>query len=264
MAYIFPSTSAGGRRVAFTRSRGRLGCNGCRSGLGAVPTNTLMPYRTTPLRVTPTPSLPVGSWGGIAPTAGPIYPGSNYGNSGQQGNRQARRTQQQQQNNTLVNTTGAPSTIKNYDPQGNPVYSVPPPGQQVTGYDASGNPLYGASSGSVPASSLSQTSAITGYDAAGTPIYSSTPPGQTIVSYDAYGNPIYSGSAASSSLLTAAQAQAAAAAAAPVADSMPAESSYQSVLDWLSEQTLISGMPNWGIVAGVGLAVVFLQSRGKR
>lgn len=261
MPYIFPSTPAGGRRVAFARSRGRLGCASCRTGLGAQITNTLMQQRTMPLRVTPT--SPAGSlWGSNPVISGPYYGGSNA-NATQQSNRQTRRTQRQQVANTNVNTTGAPSTIKNYDAQGNPVYSVPPPGQQVTGYDASGNPLYGASSGSVPASSLLPTSAITGYDAAGTPIYSSTPPGQTIVSYDAYGNPIYSGSAASSSLLTAAQAQAAAAAA-PTADSMPAESSYQSVLDWLSEQTLISGMPNWGIVAGVGLAVVFLQSRGKR
>lgn len=258
MPYIFPSTPAGGRRVAFTRSRGRLGCNRCSNGLGAQITNTLMRQRTMPARVVPTPASGPGSlWGNNPITAGPFNAGTAATN------RQAWRTQQRQQNNTLVNTTGAPSTIKNYDAQGNPVYSVPPPGQQVTGYDASGNPLYGASSGSVPASSLLQTSAITGYDAAGTPIYSSAPPGQTIVSYDAYGNPIYSGSAASSSLLTAAQAQAAAAAAAPTADSMPAESSYQSVLDWLSEQTLISGVPNWGIVAGVGLAVVFMQSRAR-
>jgi hypothetical protein len=213
-----------------------------------------------PLRVSPTPSAPAGSfWGNNPITSGPY----NGGSSTQQSSGQSWRTQRQQLNNTLVNTTGAPSTIKNYDAEGNPVYAVPPPGQQVTGYDASGNPLYGTSSGSVPASSLLQTSAITGYDGAGTPIYSSAPPGQTIVSYDAYGNPIYSGSAASSSLLTAEQAQAAAAAA-PVASAMPAVSSYQSVLDWLSESTLISSLPNWGVVAGMGLAVVFMQSRGKR
>jgi hypothetical protein len=265
MAYVFPSTPAGGRRVAFARGRGRLGCGTCRSGLGLAITNTLMPQRTMPLRVTPT-SSPVGSVWGNNPTvnnpatSSPRYSGSSYGSSGAAStNRQARRTQRQQQSNTLVNTSGAPSTISSYDKYGNPIYSVPPPGQQVTGYDAAGNPLYGTSSGSVQSTSLSQTSAIVGYDAAGNPIYSSAPPGQTIVSYDSYGNPIYSGSAANASLLTAAQSQAAAAAQ-PVT-AATSESDYQSVLDWFSESTLISGFPNWGVAAAVIGGFMLLQSR---
>lgn len=41
-------------------------------------------------------------------------------------------------------------------------------------------------------------------------------------------------------------------------------SGYQSVLDWLSQQTLISGIPNWGIVAAAGAAVLLLKNRGGR
>lgn len=33
----------------------------------------------------------------------------------------------------------------------------------------------------------------------------------------------------------------------------PAESSYQQVLDWLKEETLISGVPNWLIAVGAGV-----------
>ena len=39
-------------------------------------------------------------------------------------------------------------------------------------------------------------------------------------------------------------------------------SSYQSILDWLSQQTLISGIPNWGIVAAAGAGVLLLKNRG--
>jgi len=248
MAYLFPST---GRAIPKFRPR-RLGCGSCQTGLGAiaVPLNTT---RSRAPRVTSAGRFPI--------TSSPIVvgtfratPQTNPSNT----TRPARRGRQRQASNVNVNTTGAPSTIKNYDAYGNPVYSVPPPGQQVTGFDAAGTPLYGASSGSVPSNLLSQTSAITSYDPAGTPIYSAAPPGQTIVSYDAYGNPIYSGSAAASSLLTSAAAATPAAAAAPAA-----ESDYQSILDWLSEETLAPslGIPNWGVGAIIVGGFLLLQSK---
>lgn len=39
---------------------------------------------------------------------------------------------------------------------------------------------------------------------------------------------------------------------------------YQSVLDWLSEQTLITGFPNWGVVAVAGFGALWIMNRGKR
>jgi hypothetical protein len=254
MPYVVPRAS--GRSP-------RLGCGPCSTGLGALPVmrNTLRLVNNRPARIGP-PSSPISPvWGGNPPTVGPFYTepataasnGYNSGSSIQQANRRARRTQRQQQSNTKVNTTGAPSTIQSYDKYGNPIYTVPPPNQPVTGYDAAGNPLYAASSGSQPAGL--QTSAITAYDAAGTPIYNTPPPGQTVVGVDSYGNPIYSGSAAASSLLTSS------AAAVPAAAVPATESSYQSVLDWLSESTLISGLPNWGVAAGIAAAIMLIQSR---
>jgi len=211
-----------------------LGCGSCSTGLGAVPvmSNTLRLVNNRPARSAPFYTRP-----GTAS-------GSGYSNT----NRRARRLQ----SNANVNTTGVPSTIQSYDKYGNPIYTVPPPNQPVTSYDAAGNPLYAASSGSQPAGL--QTSAITAYDAAGTPIYNTPPAGQTVVGVDSYGNPIYSGSAAASSLLTSS------AAAVPTA-AVPAESSYQSVLDWLSESTLISGLPNWGVAAGIAAGILLIQSR---
>lgn len=38
----------------------------------------------------------------------------------------------------------------------------------------------------------------------------------------------------------------------------------QSLLDWLSESTLITGMPNWVIAAGGGIAALWLMNRGKK
>jgi hypothetical protein len=39
----------------------------------------------------------------------------------------------------------------------------------------------------------------------------------------------------------------------------PATSDYQSVLDWLGQSTLISGIPNWGIALGAGLLVAHVM-----
>lgn len=47
-----------------------------------------------------------------------------------------------------------------------------------------------------------------------------------------------------------------------VSNAPAAPSSYQSILDWLSEETLISGFPNWGIVAAAAGAYLFLKNRG--
>lgn len=51
-----------------------------------------------------------------------------------------------------------------------------------------------------------------------------------------------------------------AAAAAPAVMAMPPVSSYQSILDWLSGSTLISGVPNWIIAAGAGFAAIKLMN----
>lgn len=40
-------------------------------------------------------------------------------------------------------------------------------------------------------------------------------------------------------------------------------SGYQSVLDWLSEQTLISGIPNWGVSAAAAALLLVLKNRGQ-
>lgn len=42
-----------------------------------------------------------------------------------------------------------------------------------------------------------------------------------------------------------------------------APSSYQSILDWLTEQTLIGGIPNWVIGAGAVFAYTWISKRGR-
>lgn len=50
-----------------------------------------------------------------------------------------------------------------------------------------------------------------------------------------------------------------------VLSSAASSSPYSSVLDWLSEATLLSPVPNWILVAGLGLvALKFMQPGGKR
>ncbi len=43
-----------------------------------------------------------------------------------------------------------------------------------------------------------------------------------------------------------------------------AASPYSSILTWLSESTLMAGIPNWGLVAGIGLVAVMMMNRGKK
>lgn len=43
-----------------------------------------------------------------------------------------------------------------------------------------------------------------------------------------------------------------------------APSSAQSLLDWLSQQTLIAGVPNWMLAAGAGLVALKFSSGGRR
>lgn len=52
-----------------------------------------------------------------------------------------------------------------------------------------------------------------------------------------------------------------AAAAPSVTVSQPTVSPYQSVLDWLSQETLVTGVPNWGIVAAAAVGLVLLKNR---
>jgi hypothetical protein len=134
-----------------------------------------------------------------------------------------------QQNTQGLNPAGGPTSIvDSYDASGNPVYSVPPPGAVITGYDAQGNPIYNAQQSYTPATQ------------------------QALI-------------AQNEALLQAAQAgavsSAAPAAAAPVATD---SSGYSDVLDWLSENTLISAVPNWVVAGGAGLAALWLMNRGKR
>jgi hypothetical protein len=49
----------------------------------------------------------------------------------------------------------------------------------------------------------------------------------------------------------------------PTTTVMPADTGYQSLLDWLSGSTLISGVPNWIMAAGIGLAAIKLMHSGK-
>ena len=93
---------------------------------------------------------------------------------------QAQQTQQgaswwqRLQQKNAVNTSGQPDAVQSYDAAGNPVYSVPPPGQSIIGYDNYGNPLYATGAAAAAA-------------------------GGTIIGYDANGNPIYSANAANAS-----------------------------------------------------------------
>lgn len=44
----------------------------------------------------------------------------------------------------------------------------------------------------------------------------------------------------------------------------PTESGYQSILDWLTQQTLITGLPNWVLLAGGAVAYkMFFSGSGK-
>lgn len=214
-------------------------------------------------------------WGGQPP---PMWGGNPLTNAG---NTQRVTSIQK----TALNPAGGPpSTIQNYDKAGNPIYSVPPPGQAITGYDQYGTPLYGAPpagltvtgmQNGVPvygSQSLSPYGAVvSSYDQYGTPIYSTPPAGQTIIAYDPLNNPIYGvpGEVSPNSyalpgggISTAAPSAGggAPATAAPASGG----TDYSSILDWLSQETLISGIPNWGIAAALAGGFLFLQSRGKR
>lgn len=98
------------------------------------------------------------------------------------------------------------------------------------------------------------------YDAAGNPVYAVPPPGQVVTGYDSAGNPIWG----SPSAALPAAGYAAAPAQVTVEAAAPAESGYQAILDWLGQSTLVSGLPNWGLVAAAGVAVVMIQRRSGR
>lgn len=180
---------------------------------------------------------------------------------GQQAQQTQQGRQRWRQNQNQQNATGAPSTIQSYDAAGNPVYAVPPAGQAITGYDQYGNPIYGGAASASTfgpaaygygAGSALQTSA-TAATAGATAGFPTNPTnGQTYV--DSSGN-TWTYSSASGWQETAAASTAAAA---------TDTSGYQSILDWLSESTLISGFPNWGVAAVVGLGAVWLMNRQSR
>jgi hypothetical protein len=49
------------------------------------------------------------------------------------------------------------------------------------------------------------------------------------------------------------------------ASAAAASSPYQSILTWLSQATLLSPVPNWVMVAGIGfVALKFMQPGGRR
>lgn len=120
------------------------------------------------------------------------------------------------------NLTGQPSTVSNYDADGNPIYAVPPAGQVIVGHDSVGTPIYG------PATNSNQLVPGTG---------------MTSAEYSAY----------------LAQQQAAAAAGAsgsagntssPTTTVDTGTDPYSSIVDWFNSETLISGIPNFWIVGG--------------
>jgi hypothetical protein len=246
------------------RSRPRL------RGLGVLPSaNPRIRQFGRPSASILPPATPISTGTSVSPTsANPWQSSGGWQGQGQQGTGGRRRranwqTQGQPAQNAPVNTTGAPSTILNYDAAGNPVYSVPPPGQAVTGYDQYGNPIYGgqASASTVSAnpyqsygvapvapSMAAAPGSVIGTDASGNPIYSSPPTGLVVVGTDAQGNPIY-GAASAASTTAAASTD---------------TSGYSDILNWLSESTLISGFPNWGVAAVIGGIFVWAMNRQGR
>ena len=155
---------------------------------------------------------------------------------------------------SAVNPPGGPaSTVQNYDPAGNPIYAVPPPGQVITGYDSYGTPLYGTAP---------PGGAIVTYDALGNPVYATPPAGTTVVGYDSLGNPIYSGASPGQGITPTSAAPVSVSVQAPAAAA--GSSDYQAVLDWLTQQSLISGVPNWGVAAGALVAFMLLKGKLER
>ena len=164
------------------------------------------------------------------------------------------------------NPTGQPSTIDNYDAYGNPIYSVPPPGQVVVGYDQANNPIWGAPAGPTPTQAAGSVVSGAGgaggitYDSLGTPLYSAVPAGYVYTGVDALGNPMYAPAGSAAAL--AAQATGEASTAAVPTSALPATGDYQSVLDWFSESSLISGLPNWGVALGAAILLKVVSSGG--
>jgi hypothetical protein len=162
------------------------------------------------------------------------------------------------------NPTGQPSTIDNYDAYGNPIYSVPPPGQVVVGYDQANNPIWGAPAGPTPTQAAGSVVSGAGgaggitYDSLGTPLYSAVPAGYVYTGVDALGNPMYAPAGSAAALA----AQATGEAAAVPTSALPATGDYQSVLDWFSESSLISGLPNWGVALGAAILLKVVSSGG--
>ena len=261
---------------ALSPSRRKLSCDP--TGLGRLPVRTRsrrylrglgVEISRSPRRVTgPYTVNAIAPWDPIRVT-GPytVAPVTTSGSPATPWPQARRRTP----TSSAVNPAGgANSVVLDYDQAGNPVYSVPPPGQSITGYDVYGNPLYGApangqvitgyqnglpvygystqygapsaAAAAAPADSSSSTpGTIIGVDASGNPIYNSPPPGAVQTGVDAQGTPIYGSSGDTSG--------------------------YSSILNWLSGSTLISGLPNWGILAGGFAGYLLLQSKlsgGKR
>lgn len=267
--------------MAYLTPRGRRSLGACScpndDGLGAVISNTLARRVASPPLTSRSNLLPIaGSY--TPPTTTPQprqrrQRGSASGWQNQQGqNWQGQNWQGQGgASSPAVNTGSTPGTIESYDAEGNPVYSVPPPGQSVIGYDISGTPLYGAPpSGTVQVGTY-QGLPVYGYSGqstagVGTGVTAESYGLQsgTIVGYNSYGQPVYAGSAAAAALQAQAVAATPAAAGAATAPTTTDTSGYSDVLNWFSESTLISGVPNWMLALGVGLAVVVIQSRKGR
>lgn len=131
--------------------------------------------------------------------------------------------------------------------------------------DSSGNTWqYSSSSGQWGQISTGTTASPSGYYS-GTLVPNGTPTNEPYV--DSYGNVWIFNAAANSwsvgsSNNAALLAQEAAAAGATTAATVaaPAESDTQSLLDWLSQQTLITGVPNWALAIGVGFIALKLSS----
>jgi hypothetical protein len=85
--------------------------------------------------------------------------------------------------------------------------------------------------------------------------------GWQISSYGTGANPYTSAAAETAAMQQQAYGGYGAASGAPAAAAPASGGGYESILNWLSEETLISGMPNWLLVAAAGVGFMLLNKR---
>jgi len=130
--------------------------------------------------------------------------------------------------------TGA-SYVADIDASGNPVYTVPPPGQQQTGVDAQGNPVYNGAPQIIQATTESGAPV----SVATSPVPAGTPTTSTYT--DASGN-VWAWNGSAWAITTAA-------------------ASAGSLTSWLSGTNATTGLPNYAIAAGVAFALILVMKK---